>query len=281
MDDNNRDSFWEKSNDDFWNQPVVDDNWLKNSDSNIKDENPYIKKETNQSTGNDLYEQNTYYLNETTYTKNKKQKHVHTIICLCFIAMAVLSIVSAICIYFVTKDKIIAKTKDVTFPKTICESRCFIYDPYNSVEIQDAVKILSKENFTGFPEDQMLISIPISITSEKYVAGAEIMKDLYIGYRLDGHEYFQVLPRESTVYPYVSVLGYRKEEILENYGLGNGINDEGYLFFFVPEEVDNITLYMPKTKSESTIRMITEVLCLDIPIIHIPHGEEEYDETGY
>lgn len=295
MDENNKDSFWEKSNDDFWNRPVVDNTWLENADSDKTDENPYLKKEIDnieknpdqkalnnpyQSIDASLYEQNTYHLNGTPYTKNKRQIHIHTIICLSFIGIAILCIIFAVCIYSGTKSKAIAKAKEITFQKTICESRSVIYDANNFVEIQDAVKILSKENFTGFPEGKMLISIPISITSEKYITGTEVMKDLYIGYSLEGYEYFQTLPRESTVYPYVSVLGYRKEEILGNYGLGNGISDEGYLFFFIPEEVENITLYMPKTKSDSGIKMITEILCLNIPVIHMPRGEEEYDETG-
>lgn len=321
MEENKKDSFWDSTDDDFWSKPVITDDWLKNASSTRETKNPYLQeKETtyqqvkpkeekkikeDKSWYDNPYEQptrlngqvitkpktnigsstsrvsNTNRVSGIAADKPKQRVHIHTIICLSFIALAVCSIIAAVSVYSIAKNKAIKMTGEISYTETACDSNSFLFDEYNSVEISDAAAIISEENFTGFPAGQCLIAIPMQVLSEQYISGAYVMKDLYIGYELDGRCYYQDLPREDTVYPYVSAYGITREEILDNYGLGNGTDDIGYLFFFVPEEVDGITLYMPKTETKNGIRMITEVLYLEMPVIHPPLGEEADDETGY
>ncbi len=300
MDENKKDSFWESKDDDFWSKSVVTDDWLKNEATERNERNPYLRKDAANVQDNSWYHnpnEHASYLNgqpiETkmgndvssisnpTTDKPKKQMHVHMIICLCFITITVLCVISSIIIYMKTKHKAIEMTEEISYKKTACESNYFMYDENNSVEITEAVAIISEENFTGFPTGQNLVCIPIQVLSEKYVSDAYVMKDLYIGYEVEGRYYYQDLPRKDTVYPYVSPFGFTREEILDNYGLGNGWDDIGYLFFFVPSEVNEITLYMPKTETKNGIRLITEVLFMEMPVIHTPLGKEANDETGH
>ena len=278
MSENNNDKFW-KTNDDFWSKPVASDDWLK-SDTNSyekKEEpvNPYLNRDTHFNTYETKQVQqpvNATILNGQVLEKPKKKIHIHTIICLSFITIAILSIVGAFAKYSLAKKTAIHTVNQVSYTETEVDNT-FSYDSNNEISLAgEAVSYVSEENFTGFPKNMKLIGIYMEVDSTEYIYGANILQDIYLGYVLDNKPYYQKIPRQDVIYPYASSKGFQREEILGSYGLGNGIDDEGYLFFFVPSQIQEVTLYMPKTVKENYIDVIETVYYVSFPITE---GEKE------
>ena len=287
MAENNNDKFWE-TNDDFWSKPVASDDWLK-SDTNswlnespdehtyeettgIKEkesENPYMYRETIHNWDETLQQKQPVretVLNGQVLEKPKKKVHVHTIICLIFITIAILSVIGAFVRYSMAKKSAIKTANQVNYTETEVDYT-FTFDENNKVKFaKEAVSYVSEENFTGFPKDMKMIGIYLEVESFQYISGANVLQDIYLGYELDGRDYYQKIPRQDVIYPYASSRGFQREEILGSYGLGNGIDDKGYLFFFVPKQVQEVTLYMPKTVKENYIDVIETVFCVSFPI---------------
>lgn len=289
MTENNNDKFWE-SNDDFWNKPVASEDWLKNEKQNtwqnrdVGQENPYLNKEavsyefqTQQTlqTKQTQQMQQATVLNGQVIDKPKKKIHVHTIICLIFIILAIVSVAGTLIAHSVLKKSAIRTANQVSYTETEIDST-FVYDENNQVTFdKEAVSFVSEENFTGFPENQKMIGIYLEVDSNKYVSGANVLHDIYLGYEIDGRFYYQEIPRQDVIYPYALSQGFAREDILEGYGLGNGIDDKGYLFFFVPSEVQEVTLYLPKTVKEHYIDVIETVYYVLFPVVD---GSKEAEE---
>ena len=295
MSENNNDKFWE-TNDDFWSKPVASDDWLKSDtnsyETNVDDTkeikvktnlweetvNPYLNRDSHYNT----YETNQVQqpvtatvLNGQVLDKPKKKVHVHTIICLIFIALAVLSVVGSYARYFMAKKTAIHTANQVNYTETKMDYT-FTYDSNNEISFaEEAISYVSENNFTGFPQNMKLIGIYLEVDSTEYIRGANVLQDIYLGYVLEDKPYYQKLPRQDIIYPYVSSKGFHREEILGNYGLGNGVDDEGYLFFFVPSQIEDVTLYMPKTVKENYIDVIETVYYVSFPIAE---DEKEADE---
>lgn len=292
MSENNNDKFWE-TNDDFWSKPVASDDWLKsdtnsyekkgeditnkNEDVDLWEEpvNPYLNRDTHFNTYETKQVQqpvNATILNGQILEKPKKKIHIHTIICLSFITIAILSIVGSFVKYSLAKKTAIHTVNQVSYTETEVDNT-FSYDSNNEIFLAgEAVSYVSEENFTGFPKNMKLIGIYIEVDSTEYIYGANILQDIYLGYVLDDKLYYQKIPRQDVIYPYASSKGFQREEILGSYGLGNGIDDEGYLFFFVPSQIQEVTLYMPKTVKENYIDVIETVYYVSFPITE---GEKE------
>lgn len=292
MSENNNDKFWE-TNDDFWSKPVASDDWLKsdtnsyekkgeditnkNEDVDLWEEpvNPYLNRDTHFNTYETKQVQqpvSATILNGQVLEKPKKKIHIHTIICLSFIAIAILSIVGSFVKYSLAKKTAIHTVNQVSYTETEVDNT-FSYDSNNEIFLAgEAVSYVSEENFTGFPKNMKLIGIYIEVDSTEYIYGANILQDIYLGYVLDDKHYYQKMPRQDVIYPYASSKGFHREEILGSYGLGNGIDDEGYLFFFVPSQIQEVTLYMPKTVKENYIDVIETVYYVSFPITE---GEKE------
>ena len=281
MTENNNDKFWE-SNDDFWSKPVASEDWLKNEKQNtwqnrdVGQENPYLNKEavsyefqTQQTlqTKQTQQMQQATVLNGQVIDKPQKKIHVHTIICLIFIILAIVSVAGTLIAHSVLKKSAIRTANQVSYTETEIGST-FVYDENNQVTFgKEAVSYVSEENFTGFPENQKMIGIYLEVDSNKYVSGANVLHDIYLGYEIDGRFYYQEIPRQDVIYPYALSQGFAREDILEGYGLGNGIDDKGYLFFFVPSEVQEVTLYLPKTVKEHYIDVIETVYYVSFPVV--------------
>lgn len=295
MSENNNDKFWE-TNDDFWSKPVASDDWLKSDTNsyetksvattekkesvNLWEEtvNPYLNRDTHFSTYETNQVQqpaNATVLNGQVLEKTKRKIHIHTIICLSFIAIAILSIVGAFVKYSLAKKTAIHTVNQVSYTETEVNNT-FSYDSNNEISLAgEAVSYVSEDNFTGFPKNMKLIGIYIEVNSAEYIYGANILQDIYLGYVLDDKPYYQKIPRQDVIYPYASSKGFQREEILGSYGLGNGVDDEGYLFFFVPSQIQEVTLYMPKTVKENYIDVIETVYYVSFPIAE---NEKEADK---
>ena len=289
MAEKNNDNFWESNDDDFWSKPVASDDWLKSdkqsaetvSDSfshqyeantAVREEavNPYLNRDVSSYSYETQQSQQPVretVLNGQVLEKPKKKIHVHTIICLTFITIAIFSIIGAFASYSMAKKSAIKTANQVSYAEKEAD-HVFFFDEYNEVTFaENAVSYVSEENFTGFPKEQKLIGIYLEVNSSKYITGANVLHDIYLGYEIDGRPYYQEIPRRDVIYPYASSQGFAREEILESYGLGNGIDDEGYLFFFVPMQVEEVTLYMPKTVKENYIDVIETVYYVSFPVI--------------
>ena len=280
MTENNKDSFWE-TKDDFWNSPVASDDWLKSDTTYITDtkeikdkeekayENPYMYRETVHNY-DEMYQQEPIratVLNGQEVEKPKKKIHVHTIICLSLIVIAVLFVVGSFFKYSMAKKSAVKTSTQVDYTETEV-NYSFSFDDNNALTFAgEAVSYVSEENFTGFPKDMKMIGIYLEVESDEYISGANVLRDIYLGYQSEGRDYYQKLPRQDTIYPYASSKGFQRDEILGNYGLGNGFDEKGYLFFFVPEDVYEVTLYMPKTVNENFIDVIETVFYVSFPVI--------------
>lgn len=283
MGDNKNDDFWKSGNDDFWNKPVADKDWLNedensffHSDSrqNGNNENPYLYQEqlkTQKPTdysglSGEMYTQtqSTWATKQHQKEKNKKkdggkQVHIHTIICLVFIFLAVISAVGAASAIKILKNQAAELAKKLDYEE-IEVGDCFQYNDNNKAYLEDAAyTIVTEEDFKGFPKGMKLIAVYVKVESDEYVRDGYAFKNCYAGFEEEGNVVYKKPAGESLVYSYILGLGFDKEQILSTYGIGNGFNSTGYFFFFVPEEVDEITLYMEKREENKKISMLEKV----------------------
>lgn len=283
MGDNKNDDFWKSENDDFWNKPVADNDWLNGDESSFfngdniqrKDSgNPYQYQEQNQALSQpdysglsrEMYTQTRsdwameqHRKENGAKTSSRKKVHIHTIICLAFIFVAVISAgASAFAIKALRKQAVeIARKLD--YEEIEAESS-FQYNSNNKAYVEKtAYTIVTAEDFKGFPRDMKLIAVYVEVESDNYIKDGYAFKDCYVGFKEEGSEIFKKPAKEQLVSSYIIGMGFKREQLLSIYGIGNGFDSKGYYFFFVPEKVDEITLYMEKRTENKKIPVLEKI----------------------
>ena len=284
MSDKKNDDFWKSSGtDDFWNKKVVDDNWLKEDESNFWNDQEENNKKTDYSgLSKELYKdtasyteskkQNPYlsYENPNPYqsvsseqpkpkqnqqqpqkkSKSASKVHIHTIICLIAIFIAVLCVVSSMMMIRIRKAKVIEAAMNLSYEEIEVEDS-FPFNNNNQVYLEDvAYTVVTDSSFKGFPEDTKLIAVPVQVKSDEYIRGEYALTGIYIGFTGNNGDEYRKPSTAAQIAPYTKGVGFENELILSGYGIGNGVNDNGYYFFLIPSHVEEITLYMERKTKE-------------------------------
>lgn len=286
MGDSKNDDFWKSSKgDDFWNKPVVEDDWFEKEEKAdysglsadfqtasdaFKKENPYIKTHVHQDFDGIMESSENESPDDA--VDRKKRIHIHTIICLTAIFIAILSMITAFLLVKTTKRRAFAAATELTF-EVVEVDNSFTFNENNDVYLEDnAYTIVTAENFRNFPEDIKLIAVYAEVTSDDYIKDSAALKDIYIGFNEAGREAYKKPVRSDLISSYVYGFGFRDSQIFRNYGIGNGSDCAGYYFFFVPSDVEEITLYMERKRIDSKIAVIDKIYKKDMAVL--PENEE-------
>lgn len=333
MSENKDSDFWNHSNDDFWNKPVVSDDWLADDNTGIWNTETEIKQEqenTDSFWNTDMTEKQTDYSGvskeflgdkkqeklwtssqekpqtqteqhreeqsvkmpvnnswyENPYVQNpytaaspvqqtvkinrqakengaagqkEKSIHIHTIICLAFLFLAVVSVIISVLASKAVINREVKRAKNIAYTTEKIEGR-FALNENNSILLdEEAYTIVSPESFQGFPKGLKLIAVFADVESDEYIPDSRGMRDIYIGYMQNGKETYKKPSGSDLVKPYIAGYRFSDEQLLSIYGVGNGFDSAGYYFFFVPSDVEEITLYMEKRKMEGKVSVLEKV----------------------
>lgn len=300
MSDEQKNDFWSSSSgDDFWNKPVSDD-WLRNDETkpepetqeqDVQSEEQSIFQDKEPGKSAPSWDNNPYYRShvhedevkdsvfhgeapEAEKTGEGRKVHVHTIICLVSIGVMVFVILAVAAAASLTKNVQKKEARVVSYKEENLTSPVFDYYDNNTVTLEDnCYTIVNHDVYAGFPEDYSLIAIKADVESSGYARNAYAMKNCYIGYQGEETVVYKKPLGKDVYYPYVAGYGFDSNSFLTAYGCGNGSDITGYFFFLIPEEVQEITLYMEKYDLQyDTIDKIETVMSWNMGVL--PYDEE-------
>lgn len=302
MSGSNNDDFWNSSSDDdFWNKPVAGDDWLKEEEnsfwSNGQSENtvnPYLNTEkktdfsglSKEFLKEEKPRENPYWEKENAKPhkeekkvkaqgEKKKRVHVRTIICLSFIVIALLSVVTAVILAKMTQAKALTAALKLSYQEEAVTGE-FQFNENNRIYLEDeAYTIVTGESFQGFPTGIKLIAVYAEVESDTYIRDSYVMRDMYIGFEENGGEAYKQPVGNDMISAYVYGYGFDDDQVLSIYGIGNGSDYAGYFFFFVPEEVEKITVYVEKKAAKDKIPVIDTVYSKEMAVLPEDEGLTE------
>lgn len=237
--------FWNSGQDDFWNRPVVDDDWLKGSDQPVSDDR---LKGSNQSGADDWMKMpaNNPYLEEEKQTAapEKKKVHIHTIICLIFMTAAILIFAGSHFWIIGKRNNMAEAAVKPSFEQEEITGESFYFHENNEVFLEDCAYTVIEENTVlGFPQNQKLIAVYAEIKSDEFLDDAYAMKNVYVGFESDGNPIYKKSLKRTNILPFLIDLGFQRTAAFDSWGLGNGENNKGYFFFLVPAETTEIVFF--------------------------------------
>lgn len=277
MGNDQKDDFW-NSDDDFWKKDITADysglskEFIRNEKLR---ENPYWEKETVKSENPYHEHQDSGWVMEqhkaeipvVSQEKKKKKVHVHTIICLTAIIVAVFCAACAVIFSKMTVKSSMDTAMLLSYQETeVTDS--FQFNENNRIYLEnEAYTIVTEESFKGFPKGLKLIAVYVGVESDEYIRDGYALRDAYIGFEENGKEAYKKPARSDTVSPYVYGYGFNDRQLLSGYGIGNGSDRAGYFFFIVPKDVEAITLYMEKKKTENRIPVIDTLFIKEMTVM--------------
>lgn len=288
MADKKTNDFWENNDDDFWNKPVITEDWLNSGTpktENPEPQNPYQEQTGNQgepvygipnqpsyqSTNQSSYQSAYSYQREQKIKPGRRIKEkragekkafpIFAVINLSFLALALIVVSASILGAGEFRDRADYRNRTLDYERVVVEGDSFpVYDNNTVILAWDAQVIFSgdtEKQLLGMPEGEMLIVVPAQVKSEKYVSGQYALRDMFIGCDIEGQRVFRRCVRDETVLATLGVMGFRQEEMLSVYGIGNGSDESVFFFFFVPEGTGEITFYAEERRTEQKISMLT------------------------
>lgn len=285
MADKKGNDFWGKSDDDFWNKPVITGNWLNNK--NEQDENAESQS-SNADMGNPYMDNASYQEepiygipNQPAYTYqrnenyeeqrkgqtiaqspgNKKKFPIFLMINLFLISITL--IVVCVCILTASTYQNNAKYRNrkLDYESVVVKENSFpMYDNNMVTLAYEACVFFSPDTdkqLLGMPEGEMLIAVPVQVKSEKYKSGQYALEDMYIGCEVGEQMVFRRCIRDEVVLSVLIQMGFKQEEMLSDYGIGNGMDRNGFFFFFVPENTESASFYAEERKTEHRVSILT------------------------
>lgn len=206
--------------------------------------------------------------------QQRKRVHVHTIICLVSIGVMVFVILAVAAAASLTRKAQKKEARVVSYTEENLTSPVFDYYDNNTVTLKNnCYTIVNHEVYAGFPEGYSLIAIQVDVESSEYIRNAYAMKNCYIGYQGEETVIYKQPLGKDVYYPYVAGYGFDSRSFLTDYGCGNGSDITGYFFFLIPEDVQEITLYMEKYDLQyDSIDKIETVMAWKMGVL--PYDEE-------
>lgn len=304
MTDKKENDFWGKSDDDFWNKPVITGDWLNNKNeqaentqsqsSNTDVGNPYAGTGNPYTDmGDDRYgsfyvdtasyqEEPTYGIpNQPAYTyqrneNSKEQRRGRTIaqnsgnkkkfpifawINLIFLALTLIVVSVSILAAGHFQTNADYRNRKLDYERIVMEEDSFpVYDNNIVTLAWDACTVFSQDTdkqLLGIPEGEILIAVPVQVESDEYKSGQYALRDMFIGCNLGEQRVFRRCVRDETIFSVLAIMGFKRNEMCTSYGLGNGSDESGFFFFFVPEKTREITFYAEERKTEQKISVLT------------------------
>lgn len=253
MADKKADDFWGKSDDDFWSKPVLTEDWLNSG--NVKEEEPKP--------------QNPYGETENPYRSvpkepvseiPKKNFPIFAWINLIFLALTLIVVSVSILATGQLQSNADYRNRQLDYERIVTKEDSFpVYDNNIVTLAQDVCIVFGQntdEQLLGIPEGEMLIAVPIQVKSEEYKSGQYALRDIFIGCDLGEQRVFRSYVRDETIFATLAMLGFKRDEMLSSYGMGNGRDENGFFFFFVPEKTREITFYAEERKTEKKLSIL-------------------------
>lgn len=259
MADKNINDFWADKDDDFWGKPVVTKDWLTN-ETTIENtgedrlENPYFDREQPRTTQKYV---NTEWSENSDKTKSFPVCRVISLIFFLFSVAAVAASVFAVSMSRQKADRInrhldyeVVRVTEDSFP---------VYDN-NTVLMEDTAYVIfgsgADQRLAGMPAGEKLVAVYVQVESEDYKSGQYALRDMFVGCKKGEQTVFRRCIRGEAILSALSYVGFQSEEILSSFGIGNGRDEGGYYFFYVPEELQTITLYVEERSKKSGISVL-------------------------
>lgn len=307
MAEEKKDSFWDSKNDDFWNRPVISDDWLKSdSDSfwnkstgeaeawkSSADESLQPEEQRNntsqwQSHRNVKSMQDNPYIQHYTpeqiqdilegKTAKSAKKHIHTKICLCAIGVTVLIVCACAAA---------AKWRTDTAIKTASEFHGAEEKAGNRIRLtQNDTMILEDTVYTVvtdvddkfFHEKVKIIAVyaELDCKSDSYDFNSDKNSTLspYIGYDTErGKEYRTVCNSWDAEEYGLEDVGFSEDYFVYSY-VNKGYDSVGYYFFTVPVDVEEIEFYAETYSYKKGVRLVETTYVKNMDIEDNPDLEE-------
>lgn len=307
MADKKANDFWGKSDDDFWNKPVITGDWLNNKNEQAENkesqsfnadmENPYTDTASYQ-------EEPTYGIpNQPAYTYqrnenykeqrkdrtiaqsqgNKKKFPIFLMINLFFLALSIIVVSASILAAGHFQNNADFRNRKLDYERIVMDEDSFpVYDNNMVTLAWDACIVFSQDTdkqLLGIPEGEMLIAVPVQVESKEYKSGQYALRDMFISCDLGEQRGFRRCVRDETILSTLAIIGFKRDEMCPSYGLGNGSDECGFFFFFVPEKTREITFYAEERKTEQKISVLTRRYEKNLKISDLRDSEEWLEEV--
>lgn len=256
---------WDKKQDDLYKQNE-DGFWNKTEDAYWDSDERYVRKdecwqEPKQPSGMNTYQnqqwkqnwnQNPYQPYQTQaqaqqqkadeYKRNSRIFVRIAILCAAVVTVAILFSV----VYVQTTRKMMEqKIKELNYTTQTYQSKELLTINDCDVIVSDAY-IIYDSTEVWMPSDKMLIGIYVEATaSEEYVYDAGI-QDPYLKYG-DGHYTYPIT--DSKLESLLMKMGFKEEEFLPGYKIGDYGEDAGYYFFLVDEDAEKFAFVIEERES--------------------------------
>lgn len=210
----------------------------------------------------------------STLVEPKKRKApVRIIICVIFLLAAVISVASS----FYLMERAWQRTLEEAMVEEYPEEEVgdsFAFGDNNRVFLEDqAYTVATGEEFENFPLGQKLIAVYVEVESDRYIEGGRALANVYAGYETQMGEAYTVPQMKSKFYKYLEKFGFQDQYYLGNHGIGNGMNEEGFYFFFVPEDAERIIFYMEQRKKGEKYGALEKVYYREMTVL--PFHEDQ------
>lgn len=253
MADKKVDDFWEKNDDDFWNKPVTTGDWLNSGGGEEKEPKP-------QNPYGETVDPYRSAPKEPVYGMPKKNFPIFLCINLFLFLLSLIVVSVSILATGQFLSNADYRNRQLDYERILVEEESFpVYDN-NLVTLGREACIIFGQNaekqLLGMPEGEVLIAVPVQVKSNEYKSGQFALKDMFIGCDLGEQRTFRCCIREETILAALAMMGFLREEMLSAYGFGNGNDQNGFFFFFVPEGTREITFYAEERKTEKKLSIL-------------------------
>ena len=257
------DTFWNKKEDTFWDS---DERYIRKEEyrqdmkqdmsqnmNQNRNQNPYgntyqnpgqnQNRPQNQNINwNHNYNQNPNYNqnfnqnpldNTDEYKKNSRMFGWVVVICVVVVIVAVIFSILYMAAAQIVVEK---KVKELDYTTQTHMSNESLDINHCEITVSDAY-ILCDSTEVWMPSDKMLIAVYVeAVASEEYVSDAGI-KEPYLKY---GDGYYVYPVTDSNLQNLLVKMGFKEDDFLSTYGIGDYKTDAGYYFFLVNEDADDL-----------------------------------------
>lgn len=203
----------------------------------------------------------------------EKRVPVRVIICVVFLLAAVISVASSLYLMERAWQRTVEQAMIAEYPEEKVGDS-FVWGDNNRVFLEEqAYTVATGEKFADFPLGQKMIAVYVKVESDRYVEGGRALANVYAGYETQMGEVYTVPQTKSKSYEYLKESGFEDKHYLGIYGIGNGLDDEGFYFFFVPENVERIIFYMEQREKGEKYGALEKVYYREMTVL--PFHEDQ------
>ncbi len=328
MAEEKKDSFWDNKNDDFWNKPVVSEDWLKSDNdsfwksSHVEEhatvddiqgqylwqsintnqwqrhrdvkgiqDNPYVqymtpeqvqdilegKKPRKSKPAKSIQKQTKVKSGEKSGEKSGK-KHIHTMICLCAMGIAVLSVVVSVISARQDEKSAIGTASKFHGTEEMAGSSIRLSE-CDVMSLEDkAYTVLSNIEDECYRDKLKVIAVYADIDYDAdtytYFSINNCALLPYIGYDTAyGREYREKGESWEIEEYGIESVGFTEAHYIYSYTM-KGYASSGYYFFAVPMDVKEIDLYVETYSYEKNCRIVDKIYVKHMQIEEQPDLEE-------